>query len=225
MAKRMGVLLVALAGIAAAQERAPGYLGVRIAPVDAESRAAVAVPEGVKEGVVILEAMPDMPAARAGLKPGDVLIRFAGAEVRTPEDLIEAVRAHAAGDEVGYVLVRGDGKIEGKLTLAGSPPEAPPEPPPASLDKRLDRLQENIQELQRRLARRTGPATVSDWLKAEEGKLKEAREKGDRDAIRRGEIRVQLLREMEREGVRGLEERVDRIEKKLDRILEKLGEH
>jgi hypothetical protein len=220
MAKRIVVLLAALAGTLAAQEKAPGYLGVQIAPVDAESRTALSIPEGVKEGVVILQAMPDSPAARAGLKRGDVLIRFAGAPVRTPEELIAAVRARAAGEEVGYVLVRGDGKIEGRLKLAGTPPEAPP----ASLDERLDRLQNNIEELQRRLARRKGPPTLSDWLKAEERKLKEARERGDRDAIRRGEIRVQLLEEMEAEGVRGLEERVDRIEKKLDRILEKLGE-
>ncbi|HEX5138836.1 MAG TPA: PDZ domain-containing protein [Planctomycetota bacterium] len=220
MAKRMGVLLAALAATLAAQEKTPGYLGVRIAPVDAETRAALAIPEGVEEGVVILDAMPDAPAARAGLKRGDVLVRFAGAPVRTPEELVAAVRARAAGEEVGYVLVRGDGRIEGKLTLAGSPPEAPP----ASLDERLDRLQRNIEELQRRRAGKKGPATVADWRKAEERKLEEARARGDRDAVRRGEIRVQLLKEMEAEGVRGLGERVDRIERKLDRILEKLGE-
>jgi membrane-associated protease RseP (regulator of RpoE activity) len=210
MAKRMWVLLVALAG-AAAQEKAPGYLGVRVGTVDAE---------GKVEGVVILDSMPGTPAAGAGFKPGDVLVQFAGAPVRTPEELIALVRARAPGDEATYVLVRAGGRIEGKLKLAASPPEAPPTPP---LDERLDRVQKNIEELQRRLEKR-GPRTLRDWLRVEQGKLGEARAKGDREGVRRAEIRIELLREMEAEGVRGLEERVDRIEKKVDRILERLGE-
>jgi hypothetical protein len=213
-------VILSLAGAAAAQEKAPGYLGVRIAPINPETRAAHGLPEAVTEGIVVLETMPGAPAAKAGLRPGDVILRFGGAPVRTPEDLITLVRSQAPGAEVAYVLARGDGRIEGKLTLGASPPEAPPAPP---LEERLERVQKGIEELQRRLGRR-GPRPLGEWLGAEERKLGEARARGDREGIRRSETRIELLREMEAEGVRGLEERVDRIEKKVDRILERLGE-
>ncbi|MCK6461489.1 MAG: PDZ domain-containing protein [Planctomycetes bacterium] len=207
MAKPVWILLLALAAPSPAQEKAPGFLGVRVAPAQ----------KG--DGVLVLEAMPESPAARAGLLPGDVLVELAGAPVRTPEELIALVRARAQGDEVAYVLRRGEGRIEGKLKLGASPPEAPPTLP---LEERLDRAQKGIEELERRL--RSGPRSIREWTRAEERKLEEARGKGDREGIRRAEIRIELLREMEAEGVRGLGERVDRIEKKVDRILERLGE-
>ncbi len=207
MAKSMWVLLVALAGAAPAQEKAPGFLGVRVAPAQ----------KG--DGVVILESMPGTAAARAGLMPGDLLVQLAGAPVRTPEELFAAVRGRAAGEEVAYVLLRGAGRIEGKLKLGASPPEAPPALP---LEERLDRAEKGIEELERRLRR--GPRSLADWRRAEERHLEALRAKGDREGIRRAEIRLELLREMEAEGVRGLSERVDRIERKVDRILERLGE-
>ena len=123
MAMRFWALLV-LAGAAVAQEKAPGYLGVRIGPSQRG------------DGVVILDATPDAPAAKAGIKPGDVLVQFGGAPVKTPDELIALVRARAAGEEASYVLLRGEGRIEGKVRLAASPPAAPPAPP---LGERLDR--------------------------------------------------------------------------------------
>lgn len=219
MAERMWIVLAALAGAAAAQEKAPGYLGVRIGPVDAEARAAFGIPEAVAEGVLILDAMPDTPAAKAGFKKGDVLVQFAGATVRTTDDLIALVRARTPGDEVAYVVRRGDGTIDGRLRLAAAPAAPPIELP---LEERLDRVQRDIEELDRRLRR--APRTIGAWLKVEAKKAAEARERGDREEVHRAEIRIELLKEMEAEGVRGPEDRLDRIEKKLDRILERLGE-
>jgi len=220
MAKRMWIVLAALAGTAAAQEpqqkRTPGYLGVQIGPVDAETRAAFGIPDAIAEGVVIFDAMPDSPAAKAGLKRGDVLVQFAGASVRTPDELIALVRARTKGDEVAYVVRRGDGTIDGRLKLGAAPPAAPPTEQP--LEERLDRVQRDIEELDRRLRR--GPRTLAQWREAEERKAADARERGDREAFRRAEIRIELLKEMEAEGVRGLEQ----IERKIDRILERLGE-
>lgn len=226
MAKRTWILLVALAGTVAAQEapKARGYLGVRIAPIDPETRAAYSIPEGITEGVIIIDAMPEAPAAKAGLKEGDVLVKFAGAPVRTPEDLIELVRARAPGEEVKYVLRRGDGTIDGTLKLAPLPEasEAPAAPTDPGIEGRLDRVQRDIEELHRRLQR--GPRTIEDWRRREEQRLAEARERRNPEAAHKAEIRIELLREMEEEGVRGLEERVSRIEKKLDEILARLGE-
>jgi membrane-associated protease RseP (regulator of RpoE activity) len=230
MVKRVWILLAALAGAASAQEpappKAPGYLGVQIAPVEAGTRSTYGIAEGVTEGVVIVEAMADSPAAKAGLKAGDVLVRFAGEKVRTPEELVAAVRAHGAGEEVSYLLLRGDGRIDGKLRLAALPaaPAAPGAPtPPPTLEERLDRVQKGIEQLEKRVEAEE-PRSIAEHLEAERRALRKAREEGNRDAIRRGEIRVQLLEELEVEGVRGLGERLDRIERKLDRILKRLGE-
>lgn len=222
MAKRIWIVLAAFAGAAAAQEpqKAGGYLGVQVGPVDAEARTVFGIPEAIAEGVVIIDAMPDTPAAKAGFKRGDVLVQFAGAQVRNPDELIALVRARAPGDEVAYVVRRGDGTIDGRLKLA-SPPAAPPTPK-ETLEERLDRVQREIEQLDGRLRKR--PRTLAEWLKAETREAAAARARGDREAVHRAEIRIELLKEMEREGVRGAAERLDRIEKKLDRILERLGE-
>jgi len=232
MAKRLWILVAALSGAAPAQEAAapkpPAQLGVRIAAIDAETRGAYAIPEGVV-GIVIVDAIPDTPAAKAGMKPGDVLVQFAGAPVHTTDELIALVRARSPGDEVAYVIRRGDGTIDGKLRLA-SPPGLPAGPsaeagatPDPQLEERLDRVQRGIEELQRRI-RSGGPRTIADWISREEKRLEEARASGDKRAIHRAEIRLELLREMEEQGVRGIDERLDRIQEKLDRILKRLGE-
>ena len=53
--------------------------------------------EGVRAG---------SPAERAGLRSGDVIIRFAGVSVRTLEDLVFALRSRRAGDEVEVRFLR-----------------------------------------------------------------------------------------------------------------------
>jgi len=216
MATRMWIVLAALLGVTPAEEppKPSGYLGVRIGPLDAERRATFGIAEEIQEGVVILDAMAGTPAAKAGLKTGDVLVTFAGAPVRGPDELIALVRSRAPGDEVAYVVRRGDGTIDGRLRL-GSAPDAPT----IAIEERLDRVQRDIEALDRRL--RKSPRTIAEWLAAETRKAEEAQERGDREAVHRAEIRIELLKEMEAEGVRG---QMDRIEKKLDRILERLGE-
>ncbi|HMH51277.1 MAG TPA: M20/M25/M40 family metallo-hydrolase [Candidatus Acidoferrum sp.] len=60
-------------------------------------------------GVRITSVRPDSPAERAGVRAGDVIVKFAGLEVRTLEDLTFQLRARRPGDEVHVVVVR-DGR-------------------------------------------------------------------------------------------------------------------
>jgi hypothetical protein len=46
------------------------------------------------------------PAERAGLRGGDIIVRFAGVTVRALEDLVFALRSHRAGDEVDVTYLR-----------------------------------------------------------------------------------------------------------------------
>jgi PDZ domain len=46
-------------------------------------------------------------ADRAGIRPGDLLLRVGGAEPRSPNDLLSAIRAAHVGDRISVVIQRG----------------------------------------------------------------------------------------------------------------------
>lgn len=69
------------------------YLGVASAPA-------------ADGGVEIAEVTPGSPAARAGLRPGDVIVSFDGERVDEPSDLSRAVSARSPGDRVDAVIRR-----------------------------------------------------------------------------------------------------------------------
>jgi serine protease Do len=48
---------------------------------------------GVKEGVLVRSVMKDTPAARAGMKAGDVIVRVGDMKVGTPSDVTSAIRS------------------------------------------------------------------------------------------------------------------------------------
>ena len=149
---------------AAAEPGKTAYFGVRVAPLDEEARMAFKIPGEIAQGVVIAECMENGPALRAGLRAGDVVTKFHGKSVRSPEELIALVRACAPGARVTYVVRRGMGTIAGTLTLGALGPqaEAPAVTPPKDLDARLDDVQRDIEKLRHRLMEaRRAPARNS----------------------------------------------------------------
>ena len=78
-------------------------------------------PEFDQPGVRILEVTPESPAAKAGLKPGDLIRGFGGAEVKIPQDLGLALRAHAVGDKVALTVLREQKEIKIDLNLGARP--------------------------------------------------------------------------------------------------------
>ncbi len=58
------------------------------------------------------------PAAKAGIKPGDVIVEFEGLEITTSDELIVAIRSRDVGDRVSLVILRDGERIRLSLTLA-----------------------------------------------------------------------------------------------------------
>lgn len=72
-------------------------------------------------GCRILSIAPDSPAAKAGVKVGDIIVRFDGMDVTKFDELVERINTHKAGDEVSFRVLRAGKPVELKATLARRP--------------------------------------------------------------------------------------------------------
>ncbi|MGC8639853.1 MAG: M28 family peptidase [Isosphaeraceae bacterium] len=75
-----------------------------------------------KNGMKLSDVRPGGPAAKAGIKGGDSIIRIGGKPVATIYDYMESLRGYKPGDKLD-VVVRRDGKeIKLQVDLSGSSP-------------------------------------------------------------------------------------------------------
>jgi len=81
------------------------YLGVDVAEIGAERARALQLPE--ERGVEITRIAPDSPAAKAGLKAGDVVLEYNGQRVEGTEQFIRLVRETPVGRTVKLLISRG----------------------------------------------------------------------------------------------------------------------
>ncbi len=80
-------------------------LGVTLAPLTAEYRQRLRLPDDA-EGVVIVDVERGSPAAREGLRAGDVIKRVGNKKVATPEEVIEALKGQAKRKAVLLLISR-----------------------------------------------------------------------------------------------------------------------
>ena len=57
------------------------------------------------------------PAAKAGMRPGDLITEIDGLKINSPEELIVEIRTHNVGDEVTITYLRGKESRTAKLIL------------------------------------------------------------------------------------------------------------
>jgi hypothetical protein len=69
------------------------------------------------KGVRFADVRDGTPAAKAGLKAGDILIQFDGKDIGNLYDFTYALQAHKPGDEVLVKVLRGSQSIEAKVLL------------------------------------------------------------------------------------------------------------
>jgi len=90
-------------------------LGLALAPLAPELRARLALPDGT-DGVVVAEVEPGSPAAKAGVRPGDVITDVGGQAVASAGAAVTALKARA-NEPVALRVLR-DGRA---MFLAVSP--------------------------------------------------------------------------------------------------------
>ncbi|HEX5815734.1 MAG TPA: Do family serine endopeptidase [Methylomirabilota bacterium] len=99
-----------------------GYLGVAVTPVTPETREAARLPDA--RGALVAEVVPGSAAASAGVKPGDVIVRFQGEDVADPRELTRRVAATPPGTTVRLEVARpgGAATLTAKVTRLEEPP-------------------------------------------------------------------------------------------------------
>jgi hypothetical protein len=103
-------------GVAAFSNTAPRrkLIGVNTASVDSALRAQLGI---TGDAFVIESVNDDMPAARAGAQPWDVVTAIDGDPGATTEKLREALDRKQPGDTLGLTVLRGGKSVELKLTV------------------------------------------------------------------------------------------------------------
>ena len=86
-----------------------GWLGVGIDPVTDEVAKENNAEEG--RGVIINSIFDGDPAARAGLKIGDIILRIGGSKINSPNSMIRVIGSITPGQTINLDILR-DGRVE-----------------------------------------------------------------------------------------------------------------
>ncbi len=141
-----------------------GYLGINIRTVDPDVAAAFKL-KGA-EGAFVESVLPGEPADKAGLKPGDVVIRVDNLPVKETRDLIGYVSSKAPGTKVKLTIVR-DGKEEPvtvNLAERGADASADPERETKNGDESRGKVGISVQNLTPDIRRMAGLESSADGL-------------------------------------------------------------
>ncbi|MGH9671685.1 MAG: M28 family peptidase, partial [Bryobacteraceae bacterium] len=71
----------------------------------------------VPSGVRFADVRDGSPAAKAGLKGGDILVEFNGKQIVNLQDFTYALRTHRPGEQVTVKVIRGGAPLEAKVVL------------------------------------------------------------------------------------------------------------
>jgi serine protease Do len=106
----------------AGREIERGYLGVGLAPINEDIAASLGIEK--RRGEFVQTVQDDSPAARAGLKPGDIIMRVNGKEVTADQTVSFLVANLVPGAQVPVELLRDGKKLAVNVTLGKRPTEA-----------------------------------------------------------------------------------------------------
>jgi serine protease Do len=103
-----------------------GYLGVQIQPVTAE----IAESLGLKQplGALVADVQPDTPAAKAGIRAGDIVLSHDGQPVKDARDLSRRIAGLQPGASIKLVLSRDGKERTVEVTLSKLPEQRAEKP-------------------------------------------------------------------------------------------------
>ncbi len=91
-----------------------GWIGVE--PNDLSPELAETFGVKAKEGIIITGVLQNGPAAQAGIKPGDVIVKVGDKDVASVTELLSAVAALKPGTPAKFSLLRRDDKVDVNVT-------------------------------------------------------------------------------------------------------------
>jgi serine protease Do len=96
-----------------------GWLGVQIQPITADVADALGLKEAA--GALVTEPQSDSPAAKAGVKAGDVIVSIDGTAIKDSRELAQKVGTMSPGSSVRLNVIRDGGQQTINVTLAQMP--------------------------------------------------------------------------------------------------------
>ena len=101
------------------------FLGIQMAQLSPELKQQLKSEKNLEvnadEGVLIVDVVPDSPAAKAGLKSGDIIREIAGEEIVKSEEVQQAVAKTDVGEELALTLQRDGKQIDTDVTVGVLP--------------------------------------------------------------------------------------------------------
>jgi S1-C subfamily serine protease len=103
----------------ASAPKGQAYLGVFVQSLTPELKDSLDL--NVEKGALIVQVLPDSPAAEAGLQEEDVVTHVGNVAVMTAKELSDAIVQHGTGKEVELTVARGHESIKLKARLQEAP--------------------------------------------------------------------------------------------------------
>jgi len=142
-----------------------GFVGIRIQDLDPEMSQYW---EGVDQGVLVIEVVPDTPAAAVGVMNDDVIIALNGKPVADAGAFKSRVSIIAPGNTATLTIMRNGEKLEKIVTVAAFPDEL--QPGGATVEKGVGKNESlgiSVQDMSEDLAEDFGYAGVEGVLVTE----------------------------------------------------------
>jgi serine protease Do len=101
---------------------ARGYLGVTVSELTPDLAQGFGLKEGTK-GALVQSVVAKAPAAKADIKPGDVVVAVNGKPVESSGQLTRTVSSIPPGGKATLTILRGNEKVDKTVTVAQRPDE------------------------------------------------------------------------------------------------------
>jgi membrane-associated protease RseP (regulator of RpoE activity) len=176
-------------------EKADGapYMGLSLGPLSPGVRVILNLGEG--EGLMIRKVVEDGPAAKAGIRELDILLRFRGKKIGSMDDVRKALGGASPGEEVDVTILRGGKRKNLRMVIGakGRAGAAPGEKTAPQAKSEIERfLRQTLRERESRIKKNIRALLGTDL----ERRLK-ARRFFEKLLIQSARKRRQVVREIE----------------------------